>query len=116
MRVRVTGVVQGVGFRPFVHNLAGSLGLSGWVRNTSSGVDIEVGGPGPAMERFLASLQGEAPPLAQIDDLVWEPCLPPAEPGFRILPSLAAEGGVQWVAADRRTREPANRGTRAGVY
>jgi hydrogenase maturation protein HypF len=101
--VRVTGVVQGVGFRPFVYNLAGSLGLSGWVRNTSSGVDIEIGGPRPTMERFLASLQGEAPPLAQIDDIVWEPCLPPTEQGFLILPSLAAEGEFQCVSADVAT-------------
>ena len=43
-RIHITGVVQGVGFRPFVYNLATRLGLTGWVRNTSGGVDIQVEG------------------------------------------------------------------------
>ena len=52
VRVHVTGIVQGVGFRPFVYHLAGRFGLAGWVRNTSAGVDIEVSGPGESIERF----------------------------------------------------------------
>ena len=61
-RVHITGVVQGVGFRPFVYNLATGLGLSGWVLNSSSGVEIEAIGPLAALEEFAERLQSKAPP------------------------------------------------------
>lgn len=67
VRVRVEGVVQGVGFRPFVHRLAADLGLSGFVRNDSRGVEIEAEGPAAAVERFLALLATDAPPLASVE-------------------------------------------------
>jgi hydrogenase maturation protein HypF len=56
-RLRVTGIVQGVGFRPFVFNLANHLGLSGWVRNTSAGVEIEVDGPREQIEAFVRAVR-----------------------------------------------------------
>ena len=56
LRLDVTGAVQGVGFRPFVHRLAVSEGLGGFVRNTGEGVSLEVEGPLPALDRFLARL------------------------------------------------------------
>jgi hydrogenase maturation protein HypF len=65
--IHITGVVQGVGFRPFVYGLATRYGLRGWVCNTSAGVDIEVDGPGDILDRFVAALTAEAPPLAHID-------------------------------------------------
>ncbi len=65
--IRVRGSVQGVGFRPFVWRLAHELSLAGWVRNDPSGVAIEVEGQGDALERFIARLAREAPPLARID-------------------------------------------------
>ena len=102
-RVHVTGVVQGVGFRPFVYNLAARFGLVGWVRNTSAGVDIEVSGPGESIDRFLASLESDAPPLAHIDRLSSQPCPPQALDGFRILESRSIEGDFQPVAADVAT-------------
>jgi hydrogenase maturation protein HypF len=67
--LHVSGIVQGVGFRPFVYNLSRRLGLLGWVRNTSAGVDIEVDGTAPDLEAFIKALRVEAPPLARIDDL-----------------------------------------------
>jgi hydrogenase maturation protein HypF len=67
VRVHITGIVQGVGFRPFVYGLATRLALNGWVRNTSAGVDIEVEGPQPDLETFLDALRAEAPPLSRID-------------------------------------------------
>jgi hydrogenase maturation protein HypF len=53
LRVHVTGIVQGVGFRPFVYALATRLALKGWVQNTSAGVDIEVDGDSIALDEFL---------------------------------------------------------------
>ena len=66
-RIRVRGLVQGVGFRPFVYGLAHGLGLSGTVRNRGDGVEIEVQGPGALVDHFGDRLTGEPPPLARID-------------------------------------------------
>ncbi|GAB4573472.1 MAG: carbamoyltransferase HypF [Anaerolineales bacterium] len=68
IKVHITGVVQGVGFRPFVYNLATSLNLKGWVKNTSAGVMIEADGDKDALESFLQKLRDDAPPLSRIDD------------------------------------------------
>jgi hydrogenase maturation protein HypF len=65
--IHITGIVQGVGFRPFVYALATRLNLKGWVRNTSAGVDIEVDGDSTILESFLALLRSETPPLARMD-------------------------------------------------
>lgn len=65
--VRVRGVVQGVGFRPFVFRLARDLELSGWVRNDSEGVEIEAQGLPGNISALLARLYGEAPTLARVD-------------------------------------------------
>ena len=69
-RIRVSGVVQGVGFRPFVWRLARELDLTGWVRNDSRGVEIEACGAVAQVRRLLERLQQEAPPLARIDAVV----------------------------------------------
>jgi hydrogenase maturation protein HypF len=67
VRIRVDGIVQGVGFRPFVHSLAGRIRLSGFVRNDSRGVVIEVEGAQDRLYEFIDKLQSEAPPLAAIE-------------------------------------------------
>ncbi|MGH8938121.1 MAG: acylphosphatase, partial [Actinomycetes bacterium] len=64
LRVRVTGIVQGVGFRPFVHGLAVERGLAGLVGNDTRGVRIEVEGPPEQVSGFLADLRRKAPALA----------------------------------------------------
>ena len=64
-KIRVSGIVQGVGFRPFVYNLARDLGLSGWVRNDGAGVLIEV--QGEDLDAFVRRLESDAPPLARVD-------------------------------------------------
>ncbi|MCK6540328.1 MAG: carbamoyltransferase HypF [Anaerolineales bacterium] len=69
-RIHITGIVQGVGFRPFVYNLATRLNLKGWVRNTSAGVDIEVDGEQDILDAFIKALRDEAPPLSRIDELI----------------------------------------------
>ena len=66
-RLRVEGIVQGVGFRPHVYRLAQALGLAGFVLNDSSGVLIEVEGPPGAVRRFEQRLAREAPPLAVLE-------------------------------------------------
>ncbi|MBI2568861.1 MAG: carbamoyltransferase HypF [Candidatus Schekmanbacteria bacterium] len=67
-RINITGVVQGVGFRPFVYRLAQELGLSGWVSNDADGVRIEVQGARADVAVFATRLRTEAPPLARVDD------------------------------------------------
>ena len=65
-RFTVVGVVQGVGFRPFVHRVATELALSGFVGNDSSAVFVEVQGPASAVAEFARRLRADAPPLAAI--------------------------------------------------
>jgi hydrogenase maturation protein HypF len=67
LRVHITGIVQGVGFRPFVYNLATRLDLKGWVKNTSAGVEIEVDGEKDILDVFVQKLRDEAPSLSRID-------------------------------------------------
>src|SRR6185312_4404840 len=83
-RARVEGTVQGVGFRPYVYRLANELDLAGYVLNDSRGVLLEVEGPAAAVERFLARLEPEAPPLARIERVAAEECEPTRERGFAI--------------------------------
>ncbi len=71
-RLKVTGIVQGVGFRPFVYNLAKSLFLKGWVLNTGDGVEIEIEGPAEVLAVFNSRLINEAPPLAFIRSISTE--------------------------------------------
>ncbi|HWP72333.1 MAG TPA: carbamoyltransferase HypF [Gemmatimonadaceae bacterium] len=71
-RLRVDGLVQGVGFRPFVHRLALRHQLGGWVQNTSGAVEIHVEGDATAIDRFVNDLRREAPVLARIETLVSE--------------------------------------------
>jgi hydrogenase maturation protein HypF len=99
-RVHVTGVVQGVGFRPFVYGLAGRLGLAGWVCNTSAGVDIEVDGNLDALEAFKRALEQEAPPLARIDRIDFKVKQPGGFTVFEIVDSQAVPGGFQPVSPD----------------
>ena len=71
--IAITGIVQGVGFRPFVYNLAQRHELHGWVLNHSGGVEIEAEGRPAALNIFIAALEDEAPPLAQITSLEARP-------------------------------------------
>jgi len=86
-RLHVTGLVQGVGFRPFVHRLASRLELAGWVRNRAAGVEIVVEGGAAAIERFIAALRSEAPPLARLEHVAIETIEPTGCADFVIAPS-----------------------------
>jgi hydrogenase maturation protein HypF len=87
-RIRVRGLVQGVGFRPFVWRLAQQLGLSGWVRNDASGVDIGVQGQATRMAEFLQRLGSEAPVLARVDAIEVQHDSINDSAGFTILASV----------------------------
>ena len=102
-RIRVRGIVQGVGFRPMVWHLAQEHRLRGSVRNDGDGVVIVVGGPAAALAAFVDDLPGRSPPLARIDVVVRERLAElPQEADFRIVESGA--GGVHTgVAADAAT-------------
>ena len=69
-RIHINGIVQGVGFRPFVFNLAMEHGIKGWVRNTSAGVDIEAEATQEQLTAFIQDLETKAPPLSQIDQFI----------------------------------------------
>ncbi|GAB4506453.1 MAG: carbamoyltransferase HypF [Anaerolineales bacterium] len=93
-RFKVTGVVQGVGFRPFVYGLATGLGLRGWVINTSSGVVIEVEGPPDALDAFARDLVAKAPPVARIETVQREEIPPNGWERFEIRESRTEAGYV----------------------
>jgi hydrogenase maturation protein HypF len=100
LRIHITGIVQGVGFRPFVYNLATRHSLKGWVKNTSAGVDIEVEGEKESLDLFLQELRDEAPPLSRIDEFsaAFQP--PNGFHSLEILHSEAVEGAFQPISPD----------------
>ena len=105
-RILIEGVVQGVGFRPFIYNLAGRLGLSGWVGNTSQGVTIEAQGQADQLERFCRAIIGEHPPLAGPRIVGREDvAVRGDEEGFRIDVSQSSEQRRAVITADAATCE-----------
>ena len=102
-QIRIRGVVQGVGFRPFVHNLARRLGLAGYVLNSSAGVVAEVEGAPAALDSFVESLRTEAPPLARIEEMFVAEIDPLGERDFAIRESQAREGEFVLVSPDVAT-------------
>ncbi len=121
-RIHIRGVVQGVGFRPFVYRLAHARGLRGWVLNGADGVQIHVQGPVADLEAFAGELRSQAPPAASISDFDIRPADIEAfdtftirtsehagPPTVRISPDLAvcdACLGEMTSAADRRRAYP----------
>ena len=90
--IHVTGVVQGVGFRPFIYGLAHRFGLDGWVLNSSDGVDIEVQGAADLLDDFFRAIREEKPPLAYIEAVEEAPAPVAAERGFVIRQSVSRPG------------------------
>jgi hydrogenase maturation protein HypF len=95
--IKVTGTVQGVGFRPFVFGLASELGLKGFVANSSDGVTIDIEGEGAAA--FLERLKSEAPPLSSIHTVNVSPLPEEGYAEFRIVES-AEDGAFTLISAD----------------
>ncbi|MGH9004616.1 MAG: acylphosphatase, partial [Acidimicrobiia bacterium] len=104
VRVRVTGIVQGVGYRPFVHALAARHGLGGLVGNDAEGVFIEVEGDGDAgLAAFVAALRTQAPPLAVVESVAAEPVPAVGESSFVIVASREGGAHVALVSPDMAT-------------
>lgn len=115
--ITVGGVVQGVGFRPFVYTLALKHGLNGWVRNTSAGVEIHAEGTPELIRAFVQGLRQEPPPLARIDFLTSRESTFESHTVFEIRESAPVPGAFQPISPDvavcpeclRELRDPTNR-------
>ena len=103
LRVHIQGIVQGVGFRPFIYQLAHRHQLNGYVANTPRGVEIEVEGGQKALQHFLEELPQTTPPLANITQIDTEE-LPAADyNNFEIKPSEKGEGRAALISPDTAT-------------
>ena len=101
-RFHVEGVVQGVGFRPFVHGLAHRYGLTGFVLNDGHGVVVEAEGPGTALDEFAAALRAESPPLAEVGSVASTRVAAVGDAGFTIVASRGS-GGAALIPPDTAT-------------
>jgi hydrogenase maturation protein HypF len=105
-KIHVTGIVQGVGFRPFVYQIATRAKLNGWVANTSAGVDIEIQGDVAALDEFLRALTQDQPPLARIDSIDVQDAPSNGQTQFdlfEIRESVSVEGAFQPISPDIST-------------
>jgi hydrogenase maturation protein HypF len=99
-RVLVFGVVQGVGFRPFIHRLALRMGFRGWVKNVAGGVEIHLETEAPAdFAAFLRAVREEKPPLAVVESLTDAPSVFEGDPAFEVRPSTGGDAFV-FIAPD----------------
>ncbi|MDF1541936.1 MAG: carbamoyltransferase HypF [Anaerosomatales bacterium] len=103
LSLHITGIVQGVGFRPFVYNLANSSGLEGWVLNSSEGVFCLVQGDAPVVDGFPEAVRSGAPPMSLIEAIVAEEVEPEALSGFSIRESAEIDGAMTLVSPDIAT-------------
>ncbi|GAI23518.1 unnamed protein product, partial [marine sediment metagenome] len=116
-RISVKGVVQGVGFRPFIYQLATGHDLKGWVCNTSEDVKVEVEGESKDIDLFLLKIKEQAPPVSRIEEISVIRGNPVGYREFEIRHSVAEEGKYQLVSPDiatcpdclREIFDPANR-------
>jgi len=102
-RISIKGVVQGVGFRPFIFQLATRYNLKGWVCNTSEDVKIEVEGGEKDLDYFLSALEKEAPPVSHIEEIDVTRGRPAGYDKFEIRQSVSEEGKYQLVSPDIAT-------------
>ena len=105
VQICVEGIVQGVGFRPFVYDLATKNGLTGFVRNDTAGVIMEVEGERLALDSFLRALRDRSPPLARVERIVCDALLPKDESGFSISKSQSVDEWRVFIAPDVSTCE-----------
>ena len=108
-KIQIQGIVQGVGFRPFVYRIARQFDIRGFIFNSSDGVVIEAEAEEAALQRFLAALQQEMPPLAKIDELTISTLEPRGDEGFTIHESLRVPAQFVLVPPDVATCEDCRR-------
>lgn len=99
-KIRIKGIVQGVGFRPFVYGLAVKHHITGWVRNSSAGVEINASGYEADITSFINTLQMQSPPLSKIDSVKIEEITPETFSRFEILQSESFPGEFIPVSPD----------------
>ncbi|MBU3751926.1 MAG: carbamoyltransferase HypF, partial [Mycobacterium sp.] len=117
VRLDITGVVQGVGFRPAVARIAAEFGLTGWVYNDAGAVHCEFEGPRSDVDAAVTALRERPPPMARIEALTAVALTPCGDDAFRIVESRAADGARTLVPPDiaacadclREMRDPADR-------
>ena len=100
LKIQIKGIVQGVGFRPFVYSLALQNDLTGWVRNSSNGVEIEINGTPPNLENFIGILRNSPPPLSRIDTLSVDETTTNEYKEFTIIESNSIEGEFLPISPD----------------
>ncbi len=101
VEIFIRGTVQGVGFRPFVYNLASRLEINGTVTNTSDGVVVQAHAPGDRLSAFVEALENEAPPLSRIVSLEHHEISEPSDvSGFTILASIAGDTACTAIPPD----------------
>jgi len=100
IQIIVTGLVQGVGFRPFVYRIAKKFELAGWVQNTNENVRIEVSGTSLNISQFLFSLRNDAPPAAMIEDISIHEMETKTFSEFRILDSHDISDEITEISPD----------------
>jgi hydrogenase maturation protein HypF len=105
LSLHITGIVQGVGFRPFVYNLATSMGLAGWVYNSSEGVFCVAEGDPDTVASFPSAIRENAPPMAVIDEIIAEEIDPEDLDGFEIRESATVAGARTLISPDIATCE-----------
>ncbi len=98
--IKINGIVQGVGFRPFVYNAALSLGLKGFVKNTGDGVYIEAEGTKPKINNFISILQNDIPPLSEIFSLNFQEITVQQSSSFEIQSSGEQENNQTFISPD----------------
>jgi hydrogenase maturation protein HypF len=99
-KLHITGIVQGVGFRPYVYGLAARFALPGWIRNTTAGVDIEVDGTRETLDAFIQAIKTELPPLARVDSFDYSFGNSGGYTAFKIISSETVEGAFQPISPD----------------
>jgi hydrogenase maturation protein HypF len=102
-RVEVRGVVQGVGFRPFIWRLAERHGVHGWVRNGGGVVEILAEADPRSLDAFCSEISAEAPPLARVEDVRWSDAPPSGFTTFEVDRSLDLRGGDRLIPPDSAT-------------
>lgn len=99
-KIQIKGIVQGVGFRPFIYSIAIQNNLSGWVRNSSKGVEIEIMGDSLGIDNFISSIRNTPPPLSRIDTILIDEIAPNSFTTFTILDSESQVGEFLPISPD----------------